>query len=152
MDQAWLESRVDRARARLLADIERGRLDLGTLFAALRQITSAAPTEDDARLLAEAARCLPIDAYAVLLRAARDANRRGIELAVERALERVDVAPAARHEAVSDHAARSTRSGCLSHELFMIVQALTWAALPLEDQAIAPVRCEVAPLALAATG
>jgi len=150
MEQAWLETRVDRARLRLLADIERGRLDLGTLFAALRQITGDLPTEADARLLAEAARCLPIDSYVVLLRAARDANQRGIELAVERALERLDVDAASRHESVSVHAARSTRSGCLSHELFMIVQALTWAALPHDEPT--PAHAPEAPsLALAAT-
>ena len=118
---------VERVREKILHDVTGRRLDLGTMVGALRLVTDGAPGIEDARTLAEAARVLPPEAHAFLLRAAREAWQRGVEFAVARALRRSADATGA---TIGDCAAVPGRAGDISPELGCIVQALTWAALP----------------------
>lgn len=69
--QRWLDTRVERARKRVMRDCERQSLSLGSLDAALLEITDDQPTEASAALLEEALDCLPAYAYADLVEQAR---------------------------------------------------------------------------------
>jgi hypothetical protein len=119
-----------------MTDCERGRLSLGSLYAALREITDDPPTEISARLLPEALDCLPGHAFASLVEEVRryliDEAEHGARLALEQvrvsvSVERSDYSVGSRRAAPSSVTPFPARTAIL-------LQALIWAVLPPEKR------------------
>jgi hypothetical protein len=116
-------------------DLEAGRLSLNTIFSALSEITHDSPTENDAKVLAEALDCLPVDRYRHLLEEARRSVVQEVDYGARRAEEQA--ATFSGLGIINDTVAsrRATPSGMSAYPVrpAIVLQALIWAVLPPED-------------------
>jgi len=128
----WLDTRVERARQRIIADCERGEPDIGTLLAAFEEITDGSPSESDAMLLAEALSCLPADDCARLLMRARDSVIQQAKEGADRALSQLPKPSRQGEKPQTVEFFRATPGTSSSYPArpAMALQALIWAVLP----------------------
>lgn len=130
--QEWLETRVQRARERILTEARGGHLGLHTLFAALGEITDDPPSEHDALLLAEALGCIRAEACSYLIGETRRILAQEVDAGSVRALGRLSRAESgqsARATSSTQGAETSTGGGHFLG-LAVVLQALIWAVLP----------------------
>ncbi len=131
----WFETRVDRARQRIMAECKPGTLGLGTLFSALGEITDDPPHEGDARLLAEALGCLSPDVYRFLVDEARRSVDQEVEHGVTAALRQIAESRSA--DSVQSLSALRAQPSIVTpfpSRPALVLQALIWAVLPPERQ------------------
>ena len=130
--EEWLRTRMQRARGRILADAQCASLDVGTLEAALKEITDDPPNASDVKVLAEALGALRVDAFLHLLQQTRESLiREALDGAVDaiRALTQSSSEQAV--QTIMDVQRREASAGA-SYPLrqALALQALLWAVSP----------------------
>lgn len=131
--QEWFDTRVERARNRIMGECKPGTLGLTTLFGALGEITDDPPNEEDARLLAEALDCLPLDAYRFLIAEARRFVEQEVEHGVAAALRQIaEARSVGSSQSLSSYRAQPSLVTPFPSRPALVPQALIWAVLPPE--------------------
>ena len=133
--EEWFRTRVPLAEQAIRMAQQRGRLDLGALHDAMREITSKTPSADDARLLAQALGALRTDELLCLLHEAAHqleressyAAERGERVVKERHRDMQDAGPSAAPLTVADIRTEAPPQGSAFLWIGALLQSLAWA-------------------------